>query len=459
MMTESGIMKCKHILLSTVILFSIGLCGGSSKSEARQHGPAIPMAARMVLAKAVEFINQKEYQKALDILTTFQARCPAEAKDSKSDTKGYSHPEVFFAIGTCHLMKGAYEEAALMYQKVLDKDPGHISAGLNLAKACYELGDYTKAAQCFLASYEHTETKNPEHLYNAAAAYLMAREYRKSIDVFDTLLTRHPADVRHAWRETYVHALISTGFSRRALPHIQKLAEEYEGEKKVQWQEILLHQYMQLDMNTEAYRYVLCLTREAPTRDKWWKALTHVHLQAGRYAPALTALTIYGFLAPLSDSEIKLMADLNLQLGIPLKAADLYETALAVRFDEKMLYNLMLALRELGQAEKALELCDHLAPKGNRADLLMLKADLLYSLEKYGDAEKTYVQATRGEAAQPRHCGRAWLMAGYAALQVNNLEASRRAFERAAGFKRQREAALLAIRQMSKTNHRGHKDL
>ena len=216
---------------------------------------------------------------------------------------------------------------------------------------------------------------------------------------------------------------------------------------------------MQLDMHEEAYRYVLFLTREAPICAKWWKALTHVHLQAGRYEPALTSLTIYGFLVPLSDSETKLLADLNLQLGIPVKAVGLYETVLVARFDEKLLYNLMVALRELGQPEKALDLCDRLAPDCKKTDLLMLKADLLYGLERYAKAEKTYVQAAHAEIEKTRQSGRAWLMAGYAALQSNDQEAGHRAFKKAATFKRHRKAALLAMQQMSKTSHDEQKDL
>ena len=443
-------MKCKRIMSTAILfLFFIGFGASPPKAEAGQHTKAVPMAARMVLAKASGLLNQKEYQKALEILTAFQGRCPAETTVSKSDRKGYHHPEVYFAIGTCYLLKDAHKEAVHMYEKALEKDSGHISAWLNLGKATYEIGEYSRAAQCFLKAYEHTATKNPEHLYNAATAYLMARDYQQSIHVFDTLLTRHPADVRNAWRETYVHALVSTGLSRRALPHIRVLAEAYEGEKKVQWQEILLDQYIQLDMREEAFRYALSLTRGAPTRAKWWKALTHVHLQAGRYVPALTALTIYGFLSPLSDSETKLLADLNLQVGIPVKAAAIYETALAIRLDETLLYNLMLAFRETGQPEKALQVFDRLALDCKKTDLLMLRAELLYELERFPEAGKAFVKLAEAKTGKSDQKGRAWLMAGYAAIQANDMEAGHQALNKATEFKPHRKAALLAMRQLS----------
>ena len=119
-----------------------------------------------------------------------------------------------------------------MYEKALERDSAHVPAWLNLAKATYELGDYSRAAQCFLKAYELRESKNPEHLYHAAVAYLMAREYRQSITVFDTLLSCHPADVRHAWRETFVHALLSRGLLRRRCPIFERWRKPTRGKKR-----------------------------------------------------------------------------------------------------------------------------------------------------------------------------------------------------------------------------------
>lgn len=47
------------------------------------------------------------------------------------------------------------------------------------------------------------------------------------------------------------------------------MAGSTSGEKQVQWQEILLHQYLELDMARKARDLILRLTREAPLRDKW----------------------------------------------------------------------------------------------------------------------------------------------------------------------------------------------
>ncbi len=448
---------CKDII-------KIGLCSALFVAAfypltafAGPQGKNLPRAASMMLSKASALMEKKEFDKALDVLIAFQTQVDQAHIAGAADPKGRYHPEVCFAIGTCYLLKEDYRAAAKVYEKILKENPGHLSTQLNLAKASYELSDYGRAAQCFESAYAQTGHKNPEHLYHAAAAYLMANKSDLSIAAFELLFSRHSDAVQNVWRENFVHALLSNNCSRRALPVIKYLSEVYSGEKQVQWQEILLHQYMQLDMRKEALDYATFLTRQDPTRGKWWKALTHVQLQDGQYRSALTAMTIYSFLSPLSDTETKLLADLNLQLGIPVKAVPLYELSLNTRFDPQLLHHLMLALRELGQSEKAVRICERLAPDCEHIELMLLKADLLYSLEEYPNAEKVYIQAANMDTKKTR-CGRAWLMAGYAALQANDLATSHSAFKKAAGFKRHREAALLAMRQMVKMEQRKQRD-
>jgi tetratricopeptide (TPR) repeat protein len=183
-------------------------------------------------------------------------------------------------------------------------------------------------------------------------------------------------------------------------------------------------------------------------RDQWWQALTHVALQDNRYEQALMAMTVVGFLRPLSDRETRLVADLHLQVGIPAKAAPLYAAALAQNRDPRLLKNLVQALQQLGRLQEALDACQRFAPDTKDSDLLMTRADLLYALKRYAEAGQAYRQAARAD--QPR-AGRAWLMAGYAAMQIQDTDAGREALAKAATFERQRKAALVAMRRLPDT--------
>jgi tetratricopeptide (TPR) repeat protein len=419
-----------------------------SRAQAASNRNIMPPAVRAVLTKVSSLISQKAYDRAIETLDAFKSRRGSVPVPGEPDPKGYHHPEIYFALGTCHLLKNDYQPAVQAFEQALKQDPTHISAWLNLAKAANELNDYSRAAHCFAQAYENAPNKNPEHLYYSAVAYLMAQRSNPSIAAFEKLLKKHPDKIQQAWRENFIRALLSADFARRALPHIRLLADHYTGQKQVQWQEILLHQYMQLDMQEQARTYALFLTRQAPIRAKWWKALAHVYLQDGNYKPALTALTIYSHLESLTDQETNLLADLHLQLGIPVKAAPLYEAVLQKKTDARLLHNLMLALQQLGRPEQALKALQLSAPNTKDPNLLMLKADLLYNLERYEEAVQAYRQTA---ATNTKQKGRAWLMAGYAALQANDVDAGRNAFKQAATFDRHRKAALLAMGRLPKT--------
>jgi tetratricopeptide (TPR) repeat protein len=308
------------------------------------------------------------------------------------------------------------------------------------------LSQHAAAGRCFKKAYETSSEKNPEHLYYSAAAYLMAEDYPQSIDGFDQLFTLHPDSIKPEWKEHMVHALLAADRPRRALPFIRELVRIYNGDKQIQWQEILLHQYMQLDMQQDALNLAHTLTRQTPTLAKWWKALAHIQLNAEHYEDALMALTIYSFLVPLSMDEKKLLADLNLQLNIPVKAAPLYETCLKEKPDKRMLQQLAVAYRQLGKPETAIAAIDAVDPDSDDVDIMLLKGELYYSLEQFEQAVEAYKKAARNKG---RHVGRAWLMAGYAAWQLNDIAVSKDAFTKAAEHRQQLEAANKALKRLA----------
>lgn len=441
------------LLFFLLWLAAAGLCPGHAAAAASERG-SMPSGVRRVLAKVGVLMDRKDYDRAIETLNAFQHKCGLRDPSGKPAPAGCRHPEIYFVKGTCHLLQDDCRKAARAFEKALKQDPGHVPAWLNLAKAVYDLKDYARAAECFAEAYHRTSKKRPEHLYLSAVAHLMAGGSKLSIVAFEILFKDHPDKIQPAWRENYVYALLNTNLPRRALPHIQWLAERNTGDKQVRWQEILLYQYLQLDMRREAFGYVDRLTGQAPTRARWWKALAHVHLHCEQYKPALTALTVYGYLEPLSTQETTLLADLHLQLGIPVKAAPLYEAVLAEKTDIRLVHNLMLAMERQGQSAQALAMMQRFSPGTRAPELLMLKANLLYNLERYAEAARTYRQTAEIDT---RHKGRAWLMAGYAAVQANDLTAGRRAFQKAATFKRHRKAARKALQRLCGTEAGTHK--
>jgi tetratricopeptide (TPR) repeat protein len=406
----------------------------------------LPTSVRLVLIEVRDLMNQKDYNGAIDRIKAFQTQAGRSAMKNP-DVQACHHPMVYFALGNCCLLKEDYVQAKKALLATLERDPGFVDAWLNLAKVHYELKTYTEAAKCYARAYECSDPRHPDYLYFCAAGYLMAEKYVPALSTFERLFKEHADRIQPQWRENYANALLTAGHPHRALPLIKTLAEQSEGDKKIRWQETLLYLYLQLDMHRQALSYATDLTRENCVMAKWWKALVHVNLSQGCYKEALADLTIYGYLTPLTSEEQKLWADLNLQLNIPVKAAAIYEAMIREKPDKRLLQNLVTAYQKLERSEKALEQLNHFASAIKDSELLMLKGDLLYGLKRFNEANTAYRQAAKADF---RQAGRAWLLAGYAAWQTNDLRASRHAFENAAKYRGQRKAAQLAMAQLGK---------
>jgi tetratricopeptide (TPR) repeat protein len=434
------------LLLRGLLLAAVALIN-PHPGEAGWDPNDLPFSARRVLIEVRDLMNRKNYAGAVDRIKAFQAQSVSPAM-KKSDAQGCRHPMVYFALGNCCLLQEDYVQAKTALVAAVEREPEFVDAWVNLAKSCYELKEYAEAAKCYANAYEWSDQIHPDYLYFSAAGYLMAEKYLPALTAFQRLFKEHAARIQPQWRENYVHALLAAGHSRRALPLIKALAEQPNGDNKIRWQETLLHLYLQLDMHAQALSYARGLTHENCIAAKWWKALVHVNLSLGRYKEALADLTIYGYLEPLSAEEQKLWADLNLQLDIPVKAATVYEAMIKDKPDKRLLQKLVTAYQRLDRSEKALEQLNHFASTMDDPELLMLKGDLLYALKRFNDANNAYCRAAQADF---RQAGRAWLLAGYAAWQTNDLRASRHAFENAAKYRGQRKAARLAMAQIGRT--------
>lgn len=434
---------CLSILFVVMALFL--LLPDATCAKGKTGFRDLPLPVRLVLSKIGPMMKRNDYPRAIKTLRKFIDRGGPATDPGKPDPKGYHHPEIWFALGNCHLLLEDYKSAARAYRRTVARDPAHTFGWLNLAKAAYETGQYAEAGRGFVKGYETAEKKTPEHLYYGAAAFTVGEKHERAIEIFERLAASHPQKFKPEWKEQFVHALLTADRPKRALPIIRELARIYSGDKKKQWREILLYQYMQLDMHAKALKLARELTLETPDESKWWKAMAHIQLNSGRYEEALAALTVYAFLTPLTDDEKKLLADLNFQAGIPVKAVPLYEDCLKAKPERQLLTRMVHAYRQLGKPETALAGLEAFQKKSKDAELMLLKGDLLYDLKRYGEAAKAFRHAAKNGSGEK---GRAWLMAGYAAMRMNDFGNSRTAFKKAAGYKRHKKAAAQALRNL-----------
>ena len=405
---------------------------------------AVPAPVSRLLYQVSRLYAHEDYVEAAKLIRNFCKRSGRYARN----------PDVLFAMGNCCLAMKKYRCAVENYKKDVAIRPEHSTAWQNMASALYNLQEYAEAADSFLKAFETREDMNPDLLYYSGVCWLMAGNANMSVKVLERLFHEFPDKVTLEWTEAMIRALIADHRNRRALPLLKELASRCTGEKKKQWSEVLLHQYLYLGMNENARKLALVLARNYPQEDRWWEAVVYASLKQGKLEEAIMGLTIISFIRPLNHKEARLLADMNLQADIPQKALPAYERLLADRPSRILLKYVVYACRELGRTDRALELLERYENITSRDfNLLLTRADIFYALSRYRDALNAYLQAVRlSESANPRsakriqgmNIGRAWLMAGYCAWQIDDTQTALHAFSRAAKFPSQKQKAVQA---------------
>ena len=423
--------RYQTISLTAIALLLVVTAFGTTAIAAEEH--PLPLSVRRVLYQAQTLVAENRLEAARLKLETFRRK------------KQRSHYMIEFSLGDIWMRSEAYMRAAEAYRKSLELKADFAPAWMNLGKAVYEMADYETAADCFERAYRMAAEPHPERLYYSAAAYLMANKPQKSLELFQRLMSEHPAAVELEWKATLVQVHLALAHPLEALPVLEELAAKSASPQKEQWQETLLGHYMQLGRTDRAIAYARELTQVAPLAARWWKALAHLLLQNQAFEPALEALIIYAKLAPPTPAERRLLADLSLQVGIPTMAVSHYQELVSTSPDAEIISRLTFALRQLGQQPEALKQIEAYLAKEADAEILWLKGELLYEMKRYPDAAATYRLCAQNDFK----AGRAWLMAGYASWQAEDIPAARREFLRAANYPAQKENALSALQEMA----------
>lgn len=429
-----------------------------------QAAPDLPFAAGLCVNKANLLIQQEQIVPAIALLEAFKVK--QQGSDPLlASQKGYDHYYIDFLLGNCFLLldqkeknPGHVKRAVAAFSRAVEKNNNFASAWLNLARCCYELADMDRAAAAFVKGYETGDEKKAEYLYYAAVCHTAAGKHDQALAVFNRLLADHPKEITLEYKETLVNILFSLEKYAQALPWIETLAEKSVEQKKKKWQEILLYQYLTLKMEKKALAYALFLTRTDPLESKWWKALTHIHLNRNQLEDGLCSLMIYSFITPLSPQETTLMADLFMSCNIPLKAAQYYEAWLETATEKPPPQDKAVdpdkvqdKIAKLSQAyvsgcnpQAALEWLEKGLAMKSDPRLLRIKADILYGQKNFPAAGDAYEQLSRFE----KHEGEGLLMMGYAAWNQGLTQKAATAFTAAKGYEKQHKAAQKALGQL-----------
>jgi len=404
-----------HLITLLGILLGAGVTSGDCATRMRP-------SEHRGLERARKYIAQDAYAEAVDVLKPLLER-------------EEHHPLVDFYRGLIAQTQGEYAAACTWFERSVAQDAGLQAGWVNLAQCRFEIGEFAAAAQAFAHSYALSDPPEARWRYNAALAWYQAEELKRARELMLQLVEDFPAAVELQWRELLVHIYLQQDGEqnrRLALPHVQILAQESSAAAQRRWREYLIRLYLQLDMPEQAREFVTHLLEVESLEPRWWRISAHLHLEAERYADALAALQVAGFLAPGDAREERLRADLCMHLGIPQQAIpyfmDLLEEHTANAEEPEVLLGLAQAYVRRHKPQKALAYLARMDTMQESIPQLRLRARILYMLKDYAQAHAAYVDLARREQ-QERSSARAWLLAGYAAWNAGEMKAAQTALQ------------------------------
>jgi tetratricopeptide (TPR) repeat protein len=307
------------VILVWVFLFFIlmlSIKGNATAQGTKPNQEKLSLAGGICVSRAQALFQAGDVRGALDLVEAFK-------KKSNS-----AHYYIHFLLGNYYLSLDQTQEAITYYQASVELNLKFSAGWLNLAKSLYESSLFAKAALAFEQGYATSPTPDPIHLYYAAICHFQADAPQEALVLFERLILAHPDKICLVWKESLVNILFSLEHYLQALPILEELAANTKGEKKKQWQEILLSQYLNLNMKKKALAHAGFLTRADPLEPRWWKILCQIHLDGNRYKQGLSALIIYGYLTPMTPSERMLAGDLYVFLGVPVQGAIFHQATL-----------------------------------------------------------------------------------------------------------------------------------
>ena len=272
------------------------------------------------------------------------------------------------------------EKALEQYQWCVKLEPRFAQGWLNLGEMAYRLQKYELAGDALLNGYQRHEDRPPNILYFSAAAYVMASK----------------AD--------------------RALPIFERLVSGQHGPPEMEWFRGLISCCLELEKREDGTKAVRGLIDWHGDDPEAWELAYQYHASAGEYREAAIALTIAGYMRPLSRGEQVQLGDLYNVVGVPEAATKYYTAAFdstATPAEVERLASAYLAAYDMDEARATLE--DAL--KSNPTSRLWsLLGDLHYMEQRYRDAHDCYREASVLDPGQSRP----YVMMAYCSLELKD---------------------------------------
>jgi tetratricopeptide (TPR) repeat protein len=343
----------------------------------------LPRNIRITLFSAQEQVQGVNYPGAVKILREFMA-----------DNPDNDHFWLRFFLGDylSHLEK--VDEACAELEKCVAMEPRFTEAWLKLGELSYSLERYPRAAEAILEGFELSEEKRPELLYFGAASYILAQQSEKALPVLEQLLTGEYGEPRLEWYRAMISASIDAGAIDRGRDAVAGLLEHF-----------------------------------GSNPDAWYLAFQFA-ASIQDYEQAAVALTVTGYLRPLNRQERIQLGDLYSVIDVPVVAGDYYQEAMADSASAREIERLASAHIAAHNQDEALAVLTRAVREEPTARLYSLLGDLQFMRKDYAASYDAFEQCVRMDPQE----GRAYLMMGYCAMELERNHDAVDNLERALAF-------------------------
>jgi len=344
------------------------------------------------LVAAQDFITQKNYQGAKQLLVDHLATNPEYKPESLYSMLGYVYYLLEDLDNAAKYLKQGYE--AYPKEELLT----------NWAGVIYESQKYDEAAAIFEKAAEAFPEKKAEYLKKAASSYYEGKKPGEAKRIFIKILNmQKEPDFK----------LYETIFS---------LCEE-------------------MGQEDEARKYLVQMMNLDPVNFKYWEYLGRMYHQDEDYTGVTSALEIAYNIKKPEKKEIERLEQFYAYLNVPLRLAkSMQKRDDRTENDNKNMINAYLsAIR----TDKAVSILDEMIKKKRDVDLILQKGKILYEARKNKEAIAAFNECI---ALNPNKV-EAYMLKGFCAWDLEDWDLAKESFKKAINDKTyQRQASeLIAI--------------
>ncbi len=366
-----------YIIFYKSLLLCLFLLIFSSGAYAKETKVAdLPKEAIKAMYLGQQALQDKKFDETIKVLSEYMAVAKEKIPLAAYQMLGYAWYE-----------KGDAEKTRQMYEKAHFAYPANAEMLQNYTILTYETGDLNKAAKLFEQLYALKGKSDKKLLYQASGIYYQAENFKEAKRVLKQLLAS-------------------------------------KGKYNPKWYEDMIAICLELDDWKSAEKWSKRFLDLEPWQHRYWRLLAQIRLDREEYKQAVSALEIAYRLENAKTTEWAELGDLYLYLNAPLMAIRCMKTAYGNDIPNKKKIRIAQIYARTHRFDKGIKYLNDAFKSKPSAKILFEKGRMLYDAMRYKEAIKAFEACTKMD---PKF-GDAYIVAGFAAWNMNDFSKARSSF-------------------------------